>query len=158
MILHQSRFATPWSLLVWDRCFPYLNISEIPIQFIWERPEIEVLVLYLVVIDLHSRLGGIRPARCVKPALGGSPRPRFRPRLVSKGPDYSNALRCARTPVLCVKTTCRVRRRPLAKWTFNLVFIDLNNILRDKSQGRRRTRHVVLTQGTGVRAQRRAFE
>ena len=144
--------------MVWDRCFPYLNISEIPIQFIWERPEIEVLVLYLVVIDLHSRLGGIRPARCVKPALGGSPRPRFRPRLVSKGPDYSNALRCARTPVPCVKTTCRVRRRPLAKWTFNLLFIDLHNILRDKSQGRRRTRHVVLTQGTGVRAQRRAFE
>ena len=139
--------------MVWDRCFPYLNISEIPIQFIWERPEIEVLVLYLVVIDLHCRLGGIRPARCVKPALGGSLRPRFRPRLVSKGPDYSNALRCARTPVLCVKTTCRVRRRPLAKWTFNLVFIDLHN-LRDKSQGRRRTRHVVLTQGTGVRAQR----
>ena len=61
-------------------------------------------------------------------------------------------------PVPCVKTTCRVRRRPLAKWTFNLVFIDLHNILRDKSQGRRHTRHVVLTQGTGVRAQRRAFE
>jgi len=116
-INYQSRFATPWSLLVWDRCFPYLNISEIPIQFIWERPEIEVLVLYLVVIDLHSRLGGIRPARCVKPALGGSPRPRFRPRLVSKGPDYSNALRCARTPVPCVKTTCRVRRRP---WDLSL--------------------------------------
>ena len=94
------------------RCFPYLYISEILIQCIWERPEIEVLVLYLVVIDLHSGLGGIRPARCVKPALGGSPRPRFRPRLVSKGPDYSNALRCARTPVPCVKTTCRVRRRP----------------------------------------------
>ena len=117
MILHQSRFATPWSLLVWDRCFPYLNISEIPIQFIWERPEIEVLVLYLVVIDLHSRLGGIRPARCVTPALPPPPSPRFRPRGVSKGPDYSNALRCARTPVPCVKTTCRVRRRP---WDLSL--------------------------------------
>ena len=155
--MNQSRFATPCPLLEICRCFPYLYISEILIQFIWERPEIEVLVLYLVVIDLYCRLGGIRPARCVKPALPPPTSPRFRPRGVSKGLDYSNALRCARTPVPCVKTTCRVRRRPLAKWTFNLVFIDLNN-LRDKSQGRRRTRHVVLTQGTGVRAQRRAFE
>ena len=39
------------------------------------------------------------PARCVTPALGGSPPPRFRPRGISMGPDYPNALRCAHTPV-----------------------------------------------------------
>ena len=116
----QSRFATPCPLLEMCRCFPYLYISEILIQFIWERPEIEVLVLYLVVIDLHCRLGRIRPARCVKPALPPPSSPRFRPRGVSKGLDYSNALRCARTPVPCVKTTCRVR--PSASCEMDLQF------------------------------------
>ena len=156
-IPYQSRFATPCPLLEIYKCFPYLYISEILIQFIWERPEIEVLVLYLVVIDLHCRLGGIRPARCVKPALPPPTSPRFRPRGVSKGLDYSNALRCARTPVPCVKTTCRVRRRP---WDLSLRLCkSINTKLKVHfARGRRRTRHVVLTQGTGVRAQRRAFE
>ena len=35
------------------------HMAENPIHFIWGRPEIEVLVLYLVVIDLHCRLVGL---------------------------------------------------------------------------------------------------
>jgi hypothetical protein len=78
------------------------------------------------------------------------------------GPDYPNALRCAHTPVSRAKTTFSVRRRPricLAKWTFNLVFIDLHNL--GENPGRQRTRHAALTRGTGARGnkycERRAF-
>jgi len=56
------------------------------------------------------------PARCVTPALGGSPWPRFRPRGVSKGSDYPNARRSQylfpRAPVPRVKAACLVRCRP----------------------------------------------
>jgi hypothetical protein len=49
-------------------------MAENPIQCVWERPEIEALIYYLVFIDLQCRFGDPL-ARCVSvtPAQGGSP-------------------------------------------------------------------------------------
>ena len=47
-------------------------MAENPIQFVWERPEIEVLVYYLVFIDLQCRLGGYPSLDVLRPP-GGAP-------------------------------------------------------------------------------------
>ena len=42
-------------------------MAENPIQFVWERPEIEVLVYYLVFIDLQCRLWGYPSLDVLRP-------------------------------------------------------------------------------------------
>jgi hypothetical protein len=145
------------------RCFPNLNISynshTVCMGEARNRGSSIVSRSYRPTLYVGEGI----PARCVTPALGGSPPPRFRPRGISMGPDYPNALRYVVPTLLCpAKTTCSVRRRPgicLAKWTFNLVFIDLHNL--GENPGRQRTRHAALTRGTGARGnkycERRAF-
>ena len=111
-------------------------MAENPIQFVWERPDIEVLVYYLVFIDLQCRLGGYPSLDVLRPPWGApldlsSGRGVYRRDRAIQMPYVVPAL-----PVPRAKTTCRVCRRPgicHVKWTFNLVFIDLHN-LRDKSQ------------------------
>ena len=114
-------------------------MAENPIQFVWERPEIEVLVYYLVFIDLQCRLG-VTPrslARCVTPALAwGAPLD------LSSGRRVYRKDRAIQMPYVVPALLCPVPKPHAAsaaglgfvlKWIFNLVFIDLHN-LRDKSQ------------------------
>jgi hypothetical protein len=107
LLTHQSRFATPVSTF---RCvqlvFHIKHMAENLIQFVWERPE-----------STYNGGCGVTPRSMyvLRPPWGaGSPGlgPQFRPTGVSKGPGYSNALRCACTPV------------PRAKTFFDHLFLD----------------------------------
>ena len=90
-------------------------MAENPIQCVWERPEIEVLVYYLVFIDLQCRLGGYPSLDVLRPP-GGAPldlssgRGVYRRDKAIQMPDVRNI--CPRTPVPRVKAACRARCRP----------------------------------------------
>jgi hypothetical protein len=45
-------------------------MAENPIQCVWERPEIEALVYYLVFIDLQCRFGGYPSLDVLRPPWG----------------------------------------------------------------------------------------
>ena len=56
-------------------------MAENPIQCVWERPEIEALVYYLVFIDLQCRFGGYPSLDVLRPPWGAPlDLARFRPR------------------------------------------------------------------------------